>query len=184
MKAMLSRIKSSSNTIFLSLLLILVLISTAFPGNVFGTFLVWLTCIIILPSNRCLMFEFSLPGKRSRSVDSRYMTALVIMTFYAVITALIGFGGKGPDQFGYEVFVLMLLVSVVYPLMFLLSEKMKGFCVGLISALLIIGINFDKSIWPYGELRDFFMWIVFGVALLTVSRIVTVWILNKRGAAC
>ena len=184
MKAMISRIKSSSNTIFLSLLLILVLLSFAFPGNVFGTFLVWLACIIILPSNRCLMFEFSLPGKRSLSVDARYMTALVIMTFHSGITALLGFGGMGPDQFGYEVFVLMLLVSVVYPLMFLLSEKMKGFCVGLLSALLIIGINSDKSIWPDGELRDFFMWIVLGVVLLTASRMVTVGILKRRGASC
>lgn len=184
MNAMISRIKSSSNTIFLSLLLILVAISTAFPGNVFGTFLVWLSCIIILPSNRCLMFECSLPGKRSLSVDARYITAFVIMTFYAVITALLGYGGKGPDQFGYEVFVLMLLVSVVYPLMFLLSEKMKGFCVGLISAFLIIGINTDKSIWPYGELKDFFIWIVVGVIFLAISRMVTVKILNRRGAAC
>ena len=184
MKAMISRIKSSSNTIFLSLLLILVLLSSAFPGNVFGTFLVWLSCIIILPSNRCLMFEFSLPGKRSRSVDARYITALVIMTFYAAITALLGFGGKGPDQFGYEIFVLMLLVSVVYPTMFLISEKMKALFVGMLSAMLIIGIDFDKSVWPYGNWSDFFMWIVLGVVLLIISRMITVGILNKRGVAC
>ena len=184
MKAIMSRLKSSSNIWFLSILLILLVFSYAFPGNVFGTFLVWLSCIIILPGNRCLMFESSLPGKRSLSVDARYITALLIMTIHAVVTALLGFGCKGPDQFGYEVFILMLLVSVVYPMMFLLSEKMKGFSVGLLSAFLIVGINSDKSIWPYGELSDFFMWMVLGMALLAISRMLTVWVLNKRGVSC
>ena len=150
----------------------------------YGLFLMFLACIAILPGSKCMMFEASLPGKREKSIDARYVLALIIIVFYTVLIGLLGLDGKGLEQFGFELFLVMLLLSIDYPAMFLLNARFKGVITGALSAVLLIGLlNTSKTICP-GTSGYFLIWIASGAALLAVSRAVTVKLYKRRGVTC
>ena len=182
MKAILSKIMATPNVILGVFILapLFYFISTFFIGNI-GVFLIFLSCIFIPTNRNVLMFELSMPGKREKSIDARYILSLIIIAFYTILIAIVGLGEKGPNQFGFEIFFVMFLLSLIYPVIFLLTEKVHGITIGISAALLVGAVNGSRMIWPEGSIINFVLWIVIGIVLLAVSRTITVKLFLKKG---
>ena len=152
-------------------------------GN-YGLFLMFLSCIRILPNTKTLIFEAAMPGKREKSIDARYILALIIITFYTVLMALIGIGDKSSDLFGFEIFISIVFLSIEYPVIFLLSEKLHGILTALIAALLMLSLYITNNNWKVDIFGSFTIWFALGMAIFIVSSIITANIYKKRGANC
>lgn len=188
MKAMLSKLMKSSGVIIgpfiiFPLFYLISALVLGYRGN-FGLFLMFLSCIRILPNNKALMFEASMPGKRDKSINARYILSVVIITFYTILMALIGFDSKGFDQLGFEIFISMFLLSIEYLVIFLFSEKIHGIATALVAALLILALYSTNNLWPEESIGNFFIWIICGIFLFAISRIIIVKLFLKKGVTC
>lgn len=185
MKAILSKLMSTSGVvigpfILFPLFYIISALCFGYKGN-YGLFLMFLSCLLILPSNKVLMFEASMPGKREKSIDARYVLALIIIIFYTVLMSLIGLDGKGGDLFGFEIFLSVLFLSIEYPVIFLSSEKIHGITTAVIAALLILALYITHNYWTQGNCGNFVIWVALGIVLFAVSRTITVKLFLKKG---